>query len=80
MSEPLKLIPKEQAEANASVVERLEQALERAKAGEFSGIAIVAVHTDGTNYSTYSDQIDRLRFIGLLDWVRYRMLTDYEFN
>lgn len=80
MAAPVKLVPKDQADANQSVVARLEQTLELAKAGELSGVAIVAIRADGGNYSTYSATTDRLRLIGLLDWVRYRMLTAYEYD
>jgi hypothetical protein len=78
MSEALRLVPKEQAEANQSAVARLEAALKLAREGEFAGVAIVAIQTDGTNYSTFSDTPDRLKFIGLLDWVRWRMLNQYD--
>lgn len=77
MSETLRLVPREQAEANQSVVETLERVLEKAKNGELAGVAIVGLHTDGTNYSMFSGTSDRLKLIGMLEWVHFRMLQQY---
>ncbi len=74
----VKLVPAEQARVDSSIVEKLELALDRARDGEFDAIAIVGISRDGSNFASYSATSDRLRFIGLLDWIRWRMLQAYE--
>lgn len=39
----------------ANVIERLEEALEQARAGKISSIALAVVYRDGTNQPSWSD-------------------------
>lgn len=74
----IKLVPKDVAVASADAIEKLEAVLERVRAGDLVAVAIVGIHADGSNYSTFSATTDRLRFIGLLDWVRWRMVKAFD--
>lgn len=78
MAEAVRLVPKGQAEANEDVIDRLERMLARAKAGEVASVAIVAIATDGSNISAFSVSANHLQFVGLVDWVKHRMLQHYE--
>lgn len=77
MSEPIKLVTQPdslKAAVNADIVARLEGWLERAKAGELAGLAMMATLHDGGTTTNFSLNIDRMQFAGLLATVQYRML------
>lgn len=78
MAEPLTLVPPAKAEVDKDLVSRLEYWLELARKGEIAGYAIIAVNRDETTTSSFSASDDRLKVIGAVDWLRYRMLKAFD--
>lgn len=60
------------------VVGILERALERAKAGDFGGLALVAITRDGGHFSSFSKSEDRMKLIGALSFVQFRQMRAYD--
>lgn len=70
----IRLITQEEswrAEVNESVIELLEDLLERAKAGEFTGMAVAATIKDGQTMSAFSNMANIAPLIGAI--VRMQM-------
>lgn len=57
-----------------SVVATLEEALEKAKKGEFQGVAIVAVHSDFSIFRSWSDNECTSTLVGALHTCAHRIL------
>lgn len=77
----VKLVPpsaRYRAEVKANVIGRLQDALVEAKDGQFDGIMILAHRPDGGNYTSYSKMNDRMLFVGMFEYVKWRMLRDYD--
>lgn len=60
------------------IVSLLERTLERAKAGEFGGLALVAITRDGGHFSSFSGSEDRMKLIGALSFVQFRQMRAYD--
>lgn len=58
------------------VVERLEEALEKARAGEISSIALAVVYRDGSVSGSWSDAPNRMLLLGSLSRLAYRVNLD----
>ncbi len=54
----------------ADVISALETMLERAKAGEFTSVAIAATTTDLRGAYSYSDQVNGLALLGVIGLMR----------
>lgn len=59
----------------ASVIERLNEAMERAKRGEISSIAIALVNRDGSSESCWSDVPSYGLLIGAVARMQYRLMV-----
>jgi len=57
-----------------SIIDLLEDALAKAKTGEFKGVALVAETKDEMLYSYVSATSDRTFLMGALDRVKHRIL------
>lgn len=73
MTAKLHLLPKQ--EPDSLVVEFLQDALARAKAGETRGVLLVEQDAGGTRYSV-SNLDNRMEVIGMLTHAAFKMQTD----
>lgn len=62
----------------AGIIERLERALEMAKRGELSSIAIALVYRDGCAGSVYSEPPSMTALIGSIARLQYRLMRANE--
>lgn len=78
MSEPLvNLVPRDekwQKLVEEDVISRLETCLGKARAGQLSGIAIVMIQPDGGSTTTWSKSMDRMKLIGAMEYLKWRIL------
>jgi len=61
------------AEVIASVIERLEEALEKARAGDVVTVGIATVHRDGSIGCSWSETDDFGRLLGAVCRLEYRI-------
>lgn len=71
------LLPSAKADANAEVVELLERALQYAKDGWLQSCALAGIGSDDWNFTSFSNEIERLRLVGLLESVKQEILSEY---
>lgn len=57
----------------ASVIERLEEVLERARAGEISAVAIATVYSDGGAGCSWSETDNYWTMLGSISRLQHRM-------
>jgi hypothetical protein len=61
------------AAIHESVVDRLEEALERARAGEVASVALAFVSSDGSTWCSWSETDDFARQLGSIARLQHRM-------
>jgi hypothetical protein len=65
-----------QDEITLDVINRLEKALVKARAGEFSGIAIAAAYKDGNSYTSLSRMTNRHVVIAAVAICQHDLIAD----
>ncbi len=81
MTEQLRLITREESwlsEVNQSVVEMIEDLLERAYAGEITGFAYAATCKDNTVCTAISKSAHQMLIVAGLERAKHRLLTGME--
>lgn len=74
----LKAIVTKKAEVHEDVVKMLENALELARKGELTGIAIAGEYRDGCSYSCSSKSLNKLVLIASMEIIKFRMINSLE--
>ena len=70
----LKLVETQKTRVHADVVEKLERALEEARAGRLTGVAIAGCTTDDAAWTVHSSSLNRAVVLGALSVVQHDML------
>ena len=73
---PLTLITQEDswlADVDNNIIDILTDALEKAKKGEYNGLAMVMTHKDGSTESNISSRADSVRMTGAVSRLLWRM-------
>lgn len=73
---PLKLLTQQDswlADVDNNIIDILTEALEQAKKGEFTGLAMVMTRKDGTTQSEVSCRDDSVRMTGAVSRLLWRM-------
>jgi len=82
MSEPVRLISREavwQQDVQSDVVTTLEEMLERAKSGEFDGVALAATGRDGSSHTSFSKRNNAGLMLAAVTRLQFALLsTDRE--
>ena len=76
-TEPLKVITQQESwltQVRADVLSLLEDLLERAKAGEITGIAVAATNADGSTTQMWSSMDNTGSIIASIERVKFRLL------
>lgn len=63
-------------DGSKSVIERLEETLEKAKVGELSSVAIAVVYRDGCTSRCWSDAPSMATLIGSVGMMHHLMMRD----
>jgi hypothetical protein len=61
---------------SASIVDYLENLIERARAGQFSAVAAAYVYRDGSTGSGYSDQHNLATMVGSVEALKVKLVRD----